>query len=106
MAYEEDQMEVVTSQPWIDVHEFRPNPTTEEIDEYMGRFGFTSTSFDLDTPLYYSRAHGLVAGDAHDRNVIRDFEGNLAAIDLVIGVPGPHLMERINEFLKGPKLPF
>ncbi|MGA3172123.1 MAG: hypothetical protein ABSE62_14040 [Chthoniobacteraceae bacterium] len=106
VAYEDAQMEVVTSQPWIDVHEIRPNPTFEEIEQYMARFGFISTSFDRDTPLYFSRAHGLVAADAHDRNVLRDFNGNLIAIDLVIGPPGPHIRQKIDEFLNGPKLPF
>jgi hypothetical protein len=105
IAYDEEQMEVVTSQPWIDTHEFRPNPTHEEIEVYMGKFGFVSTSIDRDTPLYYSAAHGLVAGDAHDRNVVRDFAGNLVAIDLVIGPPGEALWRKIDEFLNGPQLP-
>lgn len=106
VAYEDDQMELVHSQPWINVHEIRPNPFKEEIDEYMGRFGFVSSSLNLDTPLYYSRVHGLVAGDAHDRNILRDSEGNLAAIDLVIGPPGPSILAHIEEFLNGPTLPF
>lgn len=103
---EEDQMEIVTSQPWISVHRERPNPTSEEIDIYMGRFGFVSTSFDLDTPLYYSADYGLVVGDATDRNVIRDHEGNLTAIDVVIGPPGEKLRQAIDEFQNGPQLPF
>lgn len=106
VAYEDDQMELVHSQPWINVHDIRPNPFKEEIDEYMGRFGFVTSSLDLDTPLYYSRAHRLVAGDAHDRNVLRDQNGDLSAIDLVIGRPGPSILMRIEEFLTGPTLPF
>ena len=31
VAYEDGQMEVVTSQPWIDVHPIRPNPSKEEV---------------------------------------------------------------------------
>ena len=103
---EEGQMEIITSQPWISVHEERPNPTTEEIDIYMGLFGFVSTSLDLDAPIYYNSRYGLVAGDANDRNVIRDYEGNLTAIDVVIGPPGEKLRARIDEFLNGPLLPF
>jgi hypothetical protein len=72
----------------------------------MGRFGFVSTSFDLDTPLYYSADYGLVVGDANDRNVIRDHEGNLTAIDVVIGPPGEKLRQAIDEFQNGPQLPF
>lgn len=99
VAHEDDQMEVVHSQPWISVHDIRPNPFKEEIDEYMGRFGFVTTSLDLDTPIYYSAAHGLVAADAHDRNVLRDHNGELTAIDLIIGPPGERLRLQIEEFL-------
>lgn len=59
---DEDQIEIVTSQPWISAHEYRPNPTTDEIDVYMGRFGFVSTSLDLDAPLYSHTGFGLVHG--------------------------------------------
>jgi Serine/Threonine/Tyrosine Kinase found in polyvalent proteins len=106
IAYEDDQMEIVTSQPWISVHEIRPNPFQEEIDVYMGKFGLVSSSLDLDTPLYYSETYRIVVADAHDRNILRDFNGDLAAIDLVIGPPGEKLRERIDEFFKGPMLPF
>lgn len=106
VAYEEDQMEVIHSQPWISVHPIRPNPFQAEIDVYLGSFGFVSTSLNLDTPIYYSAAHGLVALDAHDRNILRDHNGDLAAIDLIIGPPGVQLRQRIDEFLHGPLLPF
>ncbi len=103
---EEGQIEVVTSQPWIKENEFRPNPTTDEIDEYMGRFGFVSTSLDLDAPIYYSAAYGLVVGDANDKNVIRDHAGVLVAIDVVIGPPGPSLLQSILDFQNSSILPF
>ncbi len=106
VAYEDDQMEVIHSQPWISSHKIRPNPFQEEIDVYMGNFEFVSSSFDLDTPLFYSSTHRLVAADAHDRNIIRDENENLVAIDLVIGPPGPHLQSQIEEFFNGPMLPF
>ena len=100
VAYEDDQMEVITSQPWISAHEFRPNPLKEEIEQYMGEFGFVATSLDLDTPLYYSPDLGLLAADAHDRNIIRDLNGRLAAIDLIIGPPSESRRAKITEFLK------
>lgn len=106
VAYEDDQMEVVTSQPWISAHEIRPNPFKEEIDVYMGEFSFISTSFDLDTPMYYSPAWKLIAADAHDRNIIRDCNEMLSAIDLVIGPPSPNMRIKIDEFFNGPLLPF
>lgn len=98
VAYEDEQMEVVTSQPWISAHEIRPNPFKEEIDAYMKSFGFAPASLNLDTPLYFSKIHGLLAADAHDRNILRDQEGNLSAIDLVIGPPGEKLREQLDGF--------
>lgn len=106
VAYEDGQMEVITSQPWISVHEFRPNPRKEEIDKYMGECGFISTSFDLDTPLYFSVELGLLAADAHDRNILRDTDGKLTAIDLIIGPPSELMRGRIRQFLQSPEIPF
>jgi hypothetical protein len=99
---DEGQIEIVTSQPWVSAHPVRPNPVKEEINAYMGKFGFVSTSRDLDTPIYYCRGFGLIAIDAHDRNVIRDTAGNLVAIDLIIGPPSPERQRIIGEFLSGP----
>lgn len=106
VAYDDGQMEVLHSQPWISSHPIRPNPFKEEIDAYMGRFEFVSTSLDLDTPVYFSKAHGLIAADAHDRNILRDGDGVLTAIDLVIGKPGESIKCRIDDFFLGPTLPF
>jgi hypothetical protein len=102
----DEHIEIVTSQPWISVHPLRPNPSQDEIDVYMGEFGFQSMSFNLDTPLYFNRFLNLVAADAHDRNVLRDSEGNLVAIDLVIGRPSPRMVERFAEFFSDPQNPF
>ena len=43
---------------------------------------------------------GLLAADAHDRNIIRDLNGRLAAIDLIIGPPSESRRSKITEFLK------
>ncbi|CAN5766458.1 hypothetical protein BH09VER1_BH09VER1_45550 [soil metagenome] len=51
VIYSEGHVEIVTSQPWISVHKTLPNPRQDEIDIYMGDFGFQALSFDLDTPL-------------------------------------------------------
>ena len=94
---EENQVEIVTSQPWINAHEIRPNPTTGEIDYYMALFGFHPTLPDLGVPIYYSDVYKLIVGNANDRNVIRDVEGKLTAIDVVIGSPGERLREKISD---------
>jgi|GEM_PF-1336788 len=101
-----EHIEIVTSQPWISVHPELPNPTQEEIDIYMGGFGFQSTSFNLDTPIYYSEKLGLVAADAHDRNVLRDHAGNLVAIDLLIGPPSQRMLKEFQSFREDPLNPF
>jgi hypothetical protein len=103
---DESHVEIVTSQPWIDVHEERPNPRQDEIDVYMGEFGFESMSYNLDTPLYYNRELDLVAADAHDRNVLRDRRGDLCAIDLVIGRPSPSMRVNFDKFYEDPRRPF
>jgi hypothetical protein len=106
VAHEDGQLEVITSQPWIDVHPTKPNPSQDEIDVYMGQSGFLSTSMDLDTPIYFNPGFNLIAADAHDRNVLRDHSGVLCAIDLVIGPPSRTMKERMEHFFKSPDLPF
>jgi hypothetical protein len=39
--------------------------------------------------VFYHLGFNLIVADAHDTNILRDFNGNLAAIDVVIGTPGP-----------------
>lgn len=95
VSYEEDQLEIVTSQPWIKAHSIRPIPFPEEIDAYLLRFGFHRVPFAVDAPLFYSAELGLVVADAHDQNILRDQEGKFAAIDVVVGYPGPELLREI-----------
>ncbi|MBV9657432.1 MAG: hypothetical protein JO295_04915, partial [Verrucomicrobia bacterium] len=96
---EENQIEVVTSQPWISPHEIRPRPFPEEIANYFAGFGFRRVVLNPDAPLFYSEQMRLLAADAHDANVIRDHNGELAAIDVVIGRPGPELLDKVRAFL-------
>lgn len=102
----EGHIEIVTSQPWINAHDTSPNPAQTEIDAYMGEFGFVSLSFDLDTPIYINESLNLIAADAHDRNVIRDAEGNLVAIDLIIGTPNAQIKRLHEEMKADPLNPF
>jgi serine/threonin/tyrosin kinase-like protein len=95
IAYEEEQLEVITSQPWITAHRTAPNPTQQEISAYLSELNFLYVPLSEYAPLYFSRRFGLVVADAHDRNVLRDEHGYLSPIDVVIGYPDPPLRRRI-----------
>jgi len=97
----EGHIQVVTSQPWISANADRPNPTTEEIEAFLKEHSFECALLNPDAPLFYSRALGLIVADAHDQNVLRDIEGNLVPIDVVIGIPGPSLLQEIVQWI-GP----
>jgi hypothetical protein len=91
---DQQQMQVVVSQPWIDAHEIRSVPFEDEINAYFQRFGFRRLAYP-DAPLFYHDGLELLVGDAHDTNVLRDTNEELAAIDVVIGRPGPDVMKEI-----------
>ena len=48
-----------------------------------------------DVPLYFQPEMGIIVADAHDRNILRNESGRLVPIDLVIGNPGPELLDQI-----------
>jgi hypothetical protein len=100
-----EQLEIVTSHPWISAHPFREHPERVEIDAYFQKFEFVPRSSDPNAPIYYNDRSGLVILDAHDTNVIRDEAGILFAIDVVIGRPGPDLKRSVEEFV-APRFPF
>ncbi len=91
----EGHIEVVTTQPWITANDERPNPTSLEIEAFFKEHSFELVPLNPDAPLFYSLKLGLIAADAHDQNVLRDVDGNLVPIDIVIGIPGPALLEEI-----------
>jgi hypothetical protein len=95
VALNEEQMEIVTSQPWISASLDRPNPTLAEIDDLMSSVGFVRPVAGLPVPVYLHHRWPLVVADAHDRNIIRDQSGNLSPIDVVIGRPGDELHSRL-----------
>ena len=86
---EEQQIEIVCSQPWIVSHPIRPVPFDHEIDLYFQGFGFLRSPLNPDAPVFYHLGFDLIVADAHDTNILRDAEGHLAAIDVVVGPPGP-----------------
>jgi len=91
----EGHLQVVTTQPWISSNEEHPNPTDEEIKEFMKEQYFEPVLLNPDAPLFFSRELRLIVADAHDQNVLRDLDGNLVPIDVVIGIPGPSLLQEI-----------
>jgi serine/threonin/tyrosin kinase-like protein len=86
---EEQQIEIVCSQPWIVSHPIRPVPFENEIDSYFQGFGFLRSPLNPDAPVFYHLGFNLIITDAHDTNILRDSDGHLAAIDVVVGTPGP-----------------
>ena len=95
VAFDEEQIQVFTSQPWITAHREFPLPAQTEIDEFFAQIGFRKFMFAPDVPLYFRPEMGLLVADAHDRNVLRSESGRLVPIDVVIGKPGPDLLRRI-----------
>lgn len=91
----EEQVEIVCSQPWIEPHPIRPTPFNTEINSYFGRFQFYRLPSLPDSPMFYNSQMDLLVADAHDTNILRDPEGKFAAIDVVIGVPGPALRQEL-----------
>lgn len=89
VAFDEEQIEIVSAHKWIEGNTDRSAPFDEEIEQYLNRFGFTRLS-GIDVPLFYHPL-GLLLADAHEANVIRDRNGDCVAIDVVIGTPGPRM---------------
>jgi hypothetical protein len=89
VAFDEEQIEIVSAHKWVVSNVDRPTPSDEEIEQYFNRFGFSRIG-GINVPLFYHEL-GLLLADAHDANVIRDRDGNCVAIDVVIGSPGPRM---------------
>jgi len=88
---DEGRIEIISAHKWIEAHKERSVPFGDEIVAYFARFGFKRVGSNPDAPLFYHADLKLLLGDAHDTNIIRDVSGVLAAIDVVIGRPGPRL---------------
>lgn len=99
VAHDESQIEVVTTQPWINADPHCPTPAQAEIDAHILNMGFQKVELVADVPLYFHEGLGLLVADAHDRNVLRNDRGGLTLIDVVVGAPGPDLLRRIREKL-------
>jgi hypothetical protein len=93
---DEDQIEIVCAHPWIEAHQTRPAPLQHEISGYLARFGFVELLNNPYAPLFYHYGLRLMLADAHDTNIVRDTNGDCAAIDVVIGRPGPALRSQFS----------
>lgn len=93
---DEDQIEIVSAHRWIEGHKDRQTPLPEEINGYLAKFGFVGLPSNPYVPLFYHNGFRLLLADAHDTNIIRDTKGDCAAIDVVIGRPGPELRAELN----------
>jgi Serine/Threonine/Tyrosine Kinase found in polyvalent proteins len=91
VAFDEEQIEIVSAHKWIEGNKDRSVPFADEITEYFRRFGFKPVGNNPDAPLFYHDGFQLLLADAHDTNIIRSVNGKCAAIDVVIGNPGPRL---------------
>lgn len=61
-------------------------PEQDEIDEYFAGLDF-SKSDQLAAPAYYHLTLNVAVLDAHPLNVLRDENGRLVPIDVVVGQP-------------------
>lgn len=93
---EEQQVEVICSQPWISAHPTRSVPYQTEINDYFGQFGFERVPGAADAPMFYHNDLSLLVADAHDTNMLRDDKERLVAIDVVVGAVGPSLRTELN----------
>jgi hypothetical protein len=92
---EEEQVEIICSQPGITAHPIRSVPFQTEINNYFGRFGFARVPGAPDAPMFFHSELKLLVADAHDTNILRDSDGNFAAIDIVIGGVGEALRQEL-----------
>jgi hypothetical protein len=94
---DEKVMRIVTSQPYIFERVESPDVTLEEIDQFFASRNFKKFSINPDAPWFFNHDLGIAIGDANTGNFIRDVEGDVVPIDLVIGYPGPALLELIKD---------
>ncbi len=98
IIHNEEQVQVITAQPWIAANQC-PHPSPQEIRDFFEQLGFLQASDDENAPFFYNLEFDLAIGDAQDHNVILGENGKLYAIDVVIGKPGPKLKVQILEVL-------
>jgi hypothetical protein len=94
----DEDLEIITSQPWITADMASPAATAEQIDAYFKAITFRRSA-QFEGALFYSAYFGLVVGDAHSGNVLVSETGKIVPIDLVVGRPGAALKLRLEQEL-------
>jgi hypothetical protein len=88
-------MQIVTCQPWI------PPciPATEgEIIDYLESLCFQRFEINPGVPMFFNADLGLVLADVHVGNILRT-KRKLVPIDVVMGIPGTELREKIRHLI-------
>jgi Serine/Threonine/Tyrosine Kinase found in polyvalent proteins len=92
-----ESAQIIINQQWV------PRTaacTPNEIDDYLEKRGFSMFPIDERDSGHFNATNGLVILDASPGNVIKS--GNhLFPIDLVIGYPGPALLDKVKDSLQG-----
>jgi hypothetical protein len=88
-------LQVVTSQPYIFEPDEAPDITLDEIDQFFESRCFHKVTLNPDAPWFFNSEMGIAVGDGHPGNFIRNVDGEIVPIDLVIGCPGAALLARI-----------
>lgn len=91
----DSSLRALTSQPWITAHQEIPTPTEDEIHGYFNDLGFLRI-LTVEVAAYYHDELDLVVLDTHTQNILRDENGKLVPIDLVIGHPGEWTRKWLN----------
>jgi hypothetical protein len=90
-------LRVVTSQPYIFEDENAPDITLDEIDQFFESRHLEKVSLNPEAPWFFNADLGIVIGDANPGNFVRDVNGEIVPIDLVIGKPGEALREKVRQ---------
>jgi len=91
----ESSLRMITAQPWITADQEIPTPTEDEIDSYLKDLGFLRI-LTVEVAAYYHDELDLVVLDAHTQNILRDENGKLVPIDIVVGHPGDWTRKWLN----------
>jgi hypothetical protein len=88
-------LRVVMSQPYIYEDENAPDITLNEIDQFFASRHLNKVWVNPDAPWFFNADLGIIIGDANPGNFVRDVNGEIVPIDLVIGRPGAELRDKI-----------
>ncbi len=88
----EGSVRIISSQPWVTEDEVDVALTQDDITAWFGDLGFKQFC-RAEVPAYFKAESDVVVLDANVKNVLRDTNGRVFPIDVVIGVPGSKVRE-------------